>query len=81
LTVQIPEPTNETVEPETVQIPALEAAALKATVRPELAVADTAYVEPPTVALLGAVELNVIVCELFPGVETENDCCTCGAGR
>ncbi|MDX6508535.1 MAG: hypothetical protein QOG81_287, partial [Gaiellaceae bacterium] len=25
----------------------------------------------------GAVEVNVIVCGLFPGAETENDCCTC----
>ena len=76
MTVQVPPPTNETVDPDTVQTPALDAAALKLTVRPELAVAETAYVGPPTVAPVGAVEVNVIVCELFPGVETENDCCT-----
>ena len=74
LMVQVPAPTNETVEPDTVQMPALEAPALKVTARPELAVAETVYVGPPTVALPGAVEVNAIVCELFPGVETENDC-------
>jgi hypothetical protein len=25
--------------------------------------------------------VKAIACELFPGVETVNDCCTCGAGR
>jgi len=52
--VQVPEPTSETVEPETVQTPALLASAENATGRPELAVAETAYVDPPAVAPLGA---------------------------
>ena len=38
--------------------------------------AETLYVGPPTVGLLGAVDVNVIVCEPLP---TLNDCCSCGA--
>jgi hypothetical protein len=37
--MQVPAPTRETLEPETVHTPALDAAALKLTARPELAVA------------------------------------------
>jgi hypothetical protein len=41
VTVQVPAPTSETVEPLTVQTPALPAVAPKETARPELAVAVT----------------------------------------
>ena len=47
LTVQVPAPTMVTVEPETVQTPALLGAAEKVTGRPEPAVAETVYGAPP----------------------------------
>ena len=34
---------------------------------------------PPTLAPAGGVDVKSIVCELADGVETVNDCCTCGA--
>ena len=73
-------PTNETVVPATVQIPALEPAAEKATGRPELAAAATVYEEPIT-APPGAVELKWIDWMLNEGAPppTANDCCTCVA--
>jgi len=76
----VPTPTNDTVPPETVQIPALDAAAEKTTGRPELDVAPIEY-EAPIVALEGAVEVKLIDWTLNDGVPlpTENDCCTCGA--
>ena len=77
--VQVPVPTNETVEPETVQTPALVRSVEEATGRPELDVAETMYEEPIT-APLGGVELKLIVCTLSEGVVTANDCCTCNAG-
>ena len=80
LTVQVPAPTRETVEPETVQMPALLAAALKLTGSPELAVAEIAYEGPPTTAPLGAVDVKVIVWLLAAGGLTVNDCWACGAG-
>src|SRR5579862_3007685 len=67
---------NETVLPLIEQTPALPAAIEKETASPELAFAVTVYGEPPTAAGDGAVDVNVIVCELFDGVETVNDCCT-----
>jgi hypothetical protein len=79
LIVHVPVPTSETVEPETVQTPALVRSVEKATGRPELAVAETVYEEPMT-APPGAVELKLIDCTLSEGVVTENDCCTCTAG-
>ena len=79
LIVQVPEPTNETVEPDTVHTPALAGAALNVTARPELAVPLTMYVAP-TLAPAGGVDVKSIVCELADGVETVNDCCTCVAG-
>ena len=47
LTVHVPTPTSDTVAPETVQTPALLGAAEKPTGRPEPAVAETVYGEPP----------------------------------
>ena len=47
LRVHAPTPTIVTVEPETVQTPALLAAAEKLTGRPELAMAETVYGAPP----------------------------------
>jgi hypothetical protein len=81
LIVQVPVPTNETVAPEIVQTPALEASIVKVTARPELALADTVYPAPPTAGAGGGVDLNVIVCGLAGGggTVTVNDCCTCGA--
>ena len=74
--VQVPAPTNETVEPLRVQMPALPAAIVNVTARPDDAVADTVYVAPPTVAPPGGVEVKLIVCVRRL---TVNDCCTCGA--
>ena len=51
-------------------------AEVKATVRPDVAVAVAVYVAPPTVAPAGAVEVKVIV---WSPLATVNDCCTCGA--
>ena len=61
LIVQVPAPVSDTVEPEIVQMPALPPAIAKATGRPELAVAVTVYVGPPTTAPDGAVDVNAIV--------------------
>jgi hypothetical protein len=57
--VQVPVPTSETVEPETVQTPALLASAVNVTGRPELAAAAMLYVEPTT-SPPGGVELKWI---------------------
>jgi hypothetical protein len=73
-TVQVPAPTRETVAPDTVHTPALLGAALKLTGSPELAVAETAYAEPPTTAPLGAVEVKAIVWPLAGGGLTVKDC-------
>jgi len=78
LTVHVPAPTNDTVEPETVHTPALLESAENVTAMPELAVAATVYAEPPTVAPPGGAVVKLIVCGSLP---TENACCTCGAGR
>jgi hypothetical protein len=73
----VPVPTGVTVAPETVQTPALVGSAEKTAARPELAIADTVYVAPPTVADEGAVEVNVMDCTLgADGWPTPNDCCT-----
>jgi hypothetical protein len=79
--VQVPSPTSETVEPETVHTPALDGAAEYATGSPELAVAATPYV-PPTAALLGGVDVKLIDWTLFDGASApiENDWSTRGAG-
>ena len=74
--MQVPAPTNDTVEPVRVQTPALPAAIEKVTARPELAVAETVSVAPPTVAPPGGYDVNVIVCATRL---IANDCCTCGA--
>src|SRR5438309_11630235 len=77
-TVHVPAPTNATVAPETVHTPALLASAENATGSRELAVAETVYDEPPTTAPPGGGVVKLIVCGSLP---TDNDCCTCGAGR
>ena len=59
--VQVPAPTSDTVEPLTVQMPALLDAAANETVRADEATAETVYVGPPTVAPPGGVELKLIV--------------------
>src|SRR5574337_473402 len=52
---------NDTVEPVSEHTLAELASIVSATVKPELAVAVTVYVGPPTAAPAGAVEVNVIV--------------------
>ena len=73
LTVHVPPATKETVEPEIVHTPALAGAMLKATARPELAVAETLYAGPPTMAAPGAVDVKLTVCATFA---TAKDCWT-----
>jgi hypothetical protein len=75
-TVQVPAPVNETTEPDRLQMPALAGAMENVTARPELAVAATVYVGPPTVAPPGGLDVKLIVWLASP---TPNDCCTCGA--
>ena len=74
--------TSETVAPATVQTPALEGAAEKATVSPELAVAATVYV-PPTAAPFGGLDVKLIDWTLCDGASEpiENDWSAAGAGR
>jgi hypothetical protein len=49
--------------------------------KPDVAVAVAKYGSPATVAFDGAVDANVIVCEVTPlAGATANDCCCCGAG-
>jgi hypothetical protein len=79
LIVQVPAPVIVTVEPELVQMPALPAAIVNVTGRPELAVAVAVYVGPPTVAPAGAVEVKLIDWVLADAAETVNACCTCVA--
>ncbi|MBL0218682.1 MAG: hypothetical protein IPQ07_33000 [Myxococcales bacterium] len=52
---------NDTVEPAIEHTLAAEASMVKPTVRPEVAVAVTVYVAPPTLAVAGAVEMKEIV--------------------
>jgi hypothetical protein len=80
--VHVPAPWKLTLEPEvfpeSVQIDLLVASIVRTTGSPEAPpVAVTVYGEPPTVALVGAVEVKVIVWEPLP---TANDCCFCNAG-
>ena len=81
LIVHVPAPTSVTVLPLRLQMPALAAARVKVTARPELAVAVTVYDDPPTTAPAGGVDVKVIVCTLWDGagLVTANDCCACGA--
>ena len=58
LIVQPPAPTKLTVDPDTVHTDGV--SEVNATARPELLDAATVYVAPPTVALVGAVEVNEI---------------------
>jgi hypothetical protein len=71
--VQVPAPVIETVDPEIVQTPALPAAIVNVTARPELVVAVALYVGPPTVAPDGAVDVKVIDCVLADVAEIAND--------
>ena len=71
-TVQVPAPTSETVDPETVQTPPLPAPAAKLTGRRELATAAAVYAGPPATAGAGGVELKTIACGARP---IANDCC------
>src|SRR5690242_6193442 len=72
---------NDTVAPAMVHTPLAELSIVKLTGSPEVAVAVTIYGAPPTTALVGTVEVNVIVCGVRPpALLTANDCCTCGAG-
>src|SRR6185295_10016852 len=63
LMTQVPAPMNDTVEPAIVHTVLAEASMVNVTVSPEVAVAVTVYVGPPTLALAGAVEVKLIVCE------------------
>jgi len=75
--VHVPAPTNETLEPDTVQTPALPEEGANETGRPELAVAETGY-EPPTTAGTGGLDVNVIDWTLAAGAPTPKDCCVAG---
>jgi len=57
---------NETIPPDIVQIPLKLPSIDNVTLSPESAVADGAYVGPPTTAALGAVEVNVIAWGVDP---------------
>ena len=78
----MPEPTNDTVAPDSVQTPALAGSIEKLTGRPELADAETPYAGPPTTAPDGGDEVKLIDWTLgeAASVPIENDCCTGGAG-
>ena len=75
--VQVPTPTSETIDPDTLHTPALLGGAEKVTARPELVVAEAAYV-PPTLPGDGGVEPKPIACVASA---TVNDCCACGAAK
>ena len=77
MTTQVPTPWNVTLEPAIAQMLLDAAAMLKLTGRPDVAVAATVYAVPPTAAVVGAVELKLIVWLPWP---TAKLCCTCGAG-
>ena len=79
----VPAPTKDTTLPINVQTPELDGDVESPTGRPELAVAKTVYVCPPTVVAGGAVDVKVIDCTLCDGIplRTENDCLTWGAAR
>ena len=76
LTTQEPTLWNVTVLPAIVQTLLEPAAMVKLTGRPEVAVAATVYDAPPTVAVVGAVDVKLIVWLPWP---TANDCCAWGA--
>src|SRR5258708_23644401 len=73
---QLPAPMNDTVEPVIEHTDAAVASIVSATVSAEDAVAVTLYVGPPTVALPGAVEVNVMV---WLPLATAKLCSACGA--
>jgi hypothetical protein len=73
---QVPAPVKLTVAPLIEHTELALASIVKLTASPDDAVAATAYVGPPTTAVVGADDVKVIVCEPLP---TANDCCTCGA--
>ena len=77
LITQVPGPMKVTVAVAIVHTVLAAASIVKLTGSPDVAVAVTVYVGPPTVAFEGAVEVKLIVCACLT---TVNDCCTCGAG-
>ena len=76
LTTQEPTLWNVTVLPAIVQTLLEPAAMVKLTGRPEVAVALTVYAVPPTAAVVGTVDVKLIV--WLPWL-TAKVCCTCGA--
>ena len=76
---QVPVPTTETDDPDTVQTPALAGAAANTTARPDVAEAATVYPSPGS-ADAGGVDVKLIVCGLSAAGATANDCSACGAG-
>jgi hypothetical protein len=74
--VHVPAPSKLTTPLEIEHTPAEDASMVKATERPEVAVAVAVYVGPETLAADGAVDVNEMVWSLL---ETPKDCCTCGA--
>src|SRR4051794_21075758 len=72
----VPTLVNDTVAPAIVHTPAASALIENVTGSPEVAVAVTVYVAPPTSAAVGAGELKLIVWAPLP---TAKLCCTCGA--
>lgn len=79
MTVHVPAPVSEMVDPDIVHTPALPAAIVKVTVSPELAVALTLYGEPPTLAPDGTLDVKSIDWVLADGVAIASDCCACVA--
>jgi hypothetical protein len=73
--MQVPRAENETVEPDTEQMPLLLGSVLKTTAKPELAVAVIVY-GGSYLSALGGVDVIVIVCGPRP---TAKVCCTCAA--
>ena len=57
---------NETTGPDIVQIPLKVPSIDNVTLSPESAVAEGAYVGPPTTTAVGAVDVNVISCGVDP---------------
>jgi hypothetical protein len=77
--VHVPTAVKLTVEPAIEQTDVLVASTENVTGLPDAPpVAVTEYVLPPTVALLGAVDVNVIV---WAPLATVKDCCAWPAGR
>ena len=61
---------KETTSPLIEQTEEADASIVKLTVRPDVAAAVGVYVGPPTVALLGAVDVKLMVCDVRVSVAT-----------